>query len=56
MFTYSAPWYDIKGKELLATHQKYYLVDLALKNITTTNKYDEDLGHKLENVVYFELQ
>ncbi len=31
------------------------LVDLGLRNITTTNKYDTDLGHKLENVIYFEL-
>lgn len=52
---YPAPRYDIKGKELLTTNRKYYLVDLGLKNITTTNKYDADLGRKLENVVYFEL-
>ena len=52
---YPAPRYDIKGKELLTTNHKYYLVDLGLKNITTTNKYDADLGRKLENVVYFEL-
>lgn len=52
---YPAPRYDIKGKELLTTNQKYYLVDLGLKNILTTNNYDADLGRKLENVVYFEL-
>lgn len=52
---YAAPRYDIKGKELLSTTPKYYVVDLGLKNITTTNKYDADLGRKLENVVYFEL-
>jgi predicted AAA+ superfamily ATPase len=52
---YPAPRYDIKGKELLTTNQKYFLVDLGLKNITTTNKHDADLGRKLENVVYFEL-
>lgn len=52
---YPASRYDIKGKELLSTNQKYYIVDLGLKNITTTNKFDADLGHKLENVVYFEL-
>jgi predicted AAA+ superfamily ATPase len=52
---YAAPRYDIKGKELLTTNPKYYLVDLGLRNITTTNKYDADLGRKLENVVYFEL-
>lgn len=52
---YAAPRYDIKGKELLSTNEKYYVVDLGLKNITATNKYDSDLGHKLENIVYFEL-
>lgn len=52
---YAVPRYDIKGKELLSTNEKYYVVDLGLKNITSTNKYDVDLGHKLENVVYFEL-
>jgi predicted AAA+ superfamily ATPase len=52
---YAAPRYDIKGKELLSTNEKYYMVDLGLKNITQTNKYDTDLGHKLENVVYLEL-
>jgi len=31
------------------------LIDLGLKNITLANKYNTDLGHKLENVVYFEL-
>ncbi|HRN33150.1 MAG TPA: ATP-binding protein [Saprospiraceae bacterium] len=52
---YPASRFDIKGKELLTTNEKYYLVDLGLRNITATNKYDTDLGHKLENVVYFEL-
>jgi len=52
---YAVPRYDIKGKELLMTNEKYYMVDLGLKNITQTNKYDADLGHKLENVVFLEL-
>jgi len=52
---YVAPRYDIKGKELLLTNEKYYVVDLGLKNIAATNKYDADLGRKLENVIYFEL-
>ncbi len=52
---YKAPRYDIKGKELLTTNEKYYVVDLGLRNITSTNQYDRDLGHKLENVVFFEL-
>ncbi|MHC1779656.1 MAG: ATP-binding protein [Bacteroidales bacterium] len=52
---YSVPRYDIKGKELLLTNEKYYLVDLGLKNVTQTNLHNADLGHKLENVIYFEL-
>lgn len=52
---YTAPRYDIKGKELLTTNCKYYVVDLGLKNITATNKYEVDLGRKLENIVFFEL-
>lgn len=52
---YPAARFDIKGKELLKSNEKYYVVDLGLKNIIATNKYDTNLGHKLENVVYFEL-
>ena len=52
---YKARRYDIKGKELLTTNEKYYLVDLGLRQITSGNKFDSDLGHKLENLVYFEL-
>jgi len=52
---YPVQLYNIKGKRLLASNCKYYVVDLGLKNILQTNKIDADLGHKLENVVYFEL-
>lgn len=47
--------FNIKGKRLLASNYKYYVVDLGLKNILHTNNSVTDLGHKLENVVYFEL-
>jgi len=52
---YPVRLYNIKGKRLLASNYKYYLVDLGLKNILHSSHYDADLGHKLENVVYFEL-
>ena len=52
---YPVQLFNIKGKRLLARNCKYYVVDLGLKNILQTNKVDTDLGHKLENVVYFEL-
>ena len=52
---YPVRLYNIKGKKLLAGNYKYYVVDLGLRNILQTNNPVSDLGHKLENVVYFEL-
>ena len=52
---YPVRLYNIKGKRLLESNYKYYVVDLGLKNIIQTNSPYTDLGHKLENVVYFEL-
>lgn len=52
---YPVRLFNIKGKRLLASNYKYYVVDLGLKNILHTNSPTADLGHKLENVVYFEL-
>ncbi len=52
---YPVRLYNIKGKRLLASNYKYYVVDLGLKNILHTNSHTTDLGHKLENVIYFEL-
>ena len=52
---YPVRLFNIKGKRLLASNYKYYVVDLGLKNVLHTNAPTIDLGHKLENVVYFEL-
>lgn len=52
---YPVRLFKIKGKRLLASNYKYYVIDLGLKNILHTNSPATDLGHKLENVVYFEL-
>ncbi len=52
---YPVRLFNIKGKRLLASNYKYYVVDLGLKNILHTNNHTTDLGHKLENVIYFEL-
>ncbi|MBO7446323.1 MAG: ATP-binding protein [Bacteroidales bacterium] len=52
---YPVRLYNIKGKRLLQSNYKYYVVDLGLKSILQSNAYDADLGHKLENVVYLEL-
>lgn len=52
---YPVRLYNIKGKRLLESNYKYYVVDLGLRNILQNNTPFTDLGHKLENVVFFEL-
>ena len=51
---YRAQRYDIKGKALLKTQEKYYSVDLGLRN-ALLDFHGGDYGHILENVVYLEL-
>ncbi len=46
--------YDIKGKEQLKTLSKYYVVDTGIRN-ALIGYSDNDVGHVLETVVYFEL-
>ena len=51
---YRVPRYDIKGKEVLKTLEKYYIVDTGIRNIILGFR-DADFGHLIENIVYFEL-
>jgi predicted AAA+ superfamily ATPase len=51
---YRADRYDVKGKKLLKTLNKYYLVDVGLRYFLLGDK-KPDSGHVLENVVYLEL-
>jgi predicted AAA+ superfamily ATPase len=53
---YQANRYDIRGKQYLATQEKYYLVDLGLRNALLGKKLSADAGHLLENVIYLELK
>ncbi len=46
--------YDIKGKKILKTLNKYYLVDVGMRKIFLGSK-KSDRGHLLENVVFLEL-
>lgn len=51
---YPADRFDIVGKQLLKTNQKWYMVDLGLRShILPRLRYD--LVFSIENVVYFEL-
>jgi len=51
---YRAPRYSIKGKALLKTNAKYYLVDIGIRN-ALLGAGATDRGHILENVVFLEL-
>lgn len=46
--------YDIKGKQLLKTLDKNYIVDLGFRNMLLGYR-DVDRGHILENIVFLEL-
>ena len=46
--------YDVKGKQLLKTLGKNYIVDIGFRNMLLGYR-DVDRGHILENIVYLEL-
>lgn len=51
---YKVKRYNIKGKEILKSLEKYYACDMALRS-TLLGKKAMDVGHILENVVFLEL-
>lgn len=51
---YKVPRYNIKGKEILKSLAKYYVVDTGIRNLLLGYS-DTDMGHVLETIVYFEL-
>lgn len=51
---YKANRYDVKGKEVLKSLEKYYVTDTGLKN-TIVGYNLENYGHSIENVVFLEL-
>ncbi len=53
---YKVNRYDIKGKQLLKTQEKYYLSDLGLKTYLLGKSFNKDFGHILENVIFLELK
>ena len=53
-FVYECKRYNIKGKQLLKTLGKYYLVDIGLRRMLLGAR-SFDAGRILENIVYLEL-
>jgi hypothetical protein len=50
---HSIPRYNIKGKELLRTNEKYFINDLGIRGLYFNN--EEDIGQSLENIVLLDL-
>ncbi|HIZ64991.1 MAG TPA: ATP-binding protein [Candidatus Blautia pullicola] len=51
---YSVGRYDVKGKQLLKTLGKHYIIDLGFRNMLLGYR-DADRGHIMENIVFLEL-
>lgn len=51
---YSVGRYDVKGKQLLKTLEKNYIIDLGFRNMLLGYR-DADCGHIIENIVFLEL-
>lgn len=52
---YEARRYNIKGKQFLTTMNKYYVCDIAMRNMLVRSQ-DSDIGHILEDIVFLELK
>lgn len=52
---YKVPRFDVKGKRLLETQEKYYLSDLGLRHAVLGYRHN-DIGALLENIVFLELR
>ena len=51
---YSVGRYDVKGKQLLKTLEKNYIIDMGFRNMLLGYR-DADRGHIIENIVFLEL-
>lgn len=51
---YSVERYDVKGKQLLKTLEKNYIIDLGFRNMLLGYR-DADRDHIIENIVFLEL-
>ena len=52
---YKVDRFDAKGKNVLSSGYKYYVVDMGLRAHMLGKKAGQDMGHILENIVYLEL-
>jgi predicted AAA+ superfamily ATPase len=53
---YKAERYDVRGKKILSSNEKYYAADLGMRNAMIGWQRGDDMGRLTENVVYLELR
>jgi predicted AAA+ superfamily ATPase len=52
---YKVNRFDVKGKKILKSNEKYYVSDTGLRNMMLGWAHGMDIGRLIENVVYLEL-
>ncbi len=52
---YKASRYDIKGKKILSSQEKYFVADIGFRYNILGQSFKRDSGHIIENIVYLEL-
>ncbi|MDR0508641.1 MAG: ATP-binding protein [Candidatus Methanoplasma sp.] len=52
---YKANRFDVKGKKILESNEKYYASDTGIRNMMLGWSHGMDIGRLIENVVYLEL-
>ena len=48
--------FDVRGKKIIDTPQKYYFTDLGIRNSFLDFRQSEEISHSMENVIYLELR
>ena len=48
--------YDIRGKQIFESNDKYYFEDLGLRNVLTGHNHAKDIEKLIENAVYLHLK
>jgi len=52
---YKAERYDVRGKKILSSNEKYYAADTGIRNSMLGWQEGPDIGRQIENIVYLEL-
>lgn len=55
-FFYKVQRYNIRGKELLRSKAKYYVVDTGIRNAQLAKSWRDNTGSQIENIVFIELK